>query len=64
MIFFTYWFMGLAMIFLAVYFSIIASSKTRKYFKKSKKLSELEDEHEKMRLHLKELKVILIYMKK
>ena len=54
-----YWFFGIAMIFLAIYIALIASQHTKKFFRKSKKISEIEDEHERICKQLKELKANL-----
>lgn len=47
------------MIFLAIYIALIASQHTKKFFRKSKKISEIEDEHERICKQLKELKANL-----
>lgn len=57
----TYVFFGLAMIFVSLYVGMTLTGKAGKYFKKGKKLNEIEDEYERLREQLRNLKVIDVH---
>lgn len=53
----TYVFFALAMIFVSLYIGMGALTKSKRWFKKGKRLSEIEEEHERLRKQLRDLKV-------
>ncbi|EAR83087.2 transmembrane protein, putative (macronuclear) [Tetrahymena thermophila SB210] len=52
----TYIFFGLAMIFVSLYVGMSLTGKAGKFFKKGKKLGEIEEEYERLRDQLRNLK--------
>lgn len=55
-----YVFFGLALLFVTLYISMQFATKGRKFFKKGKKLNEIEEEYERLREQLRNLKVKIV----